>query len=150
VTQTQLSVVLRYLQNVALVCRTGTTYPSVCPHLGDSVSATEVPDRFASNSVYAFVRGRCAAVASFVEIGCDALALFGDVNKCVPMLSAPLCRSGWTSVRETCQQCGRALLTFLKLGWGEELSFSHRRKRKTHLCVHDTLKAKNALPRCVT
>jgi len=121
--KTQLSIILSYLQIVALVCRTGTTCPSVCPHLGDPVSATEVPDRFASNSVYAFVRKRCPAIASFVEIGCDGLALFSDVNKCVPMLSVFLCGSGLTSVRETCQQSGRALLSFLKVRWGKNYTF---------------------------
>ena len=41
--------------------------PSVCPHLGDPVAATEVPHRFASKSVHAFVRKRCPAIVSFVK-----------------------------------------------------------------------------------
>lgn len=98
-------------------------YPSVCPHLCDPPIATEVSDRFASNSACAFFRKRCPAVVSFVKIGSDGLALFSDVSKCVPILSVFLCGSGRTSVHETCQQSGRALLSFLKLGWGKDFTF---------------------------
>lgn len=115
--------VLYAVQNVALVYRARTTCPSVCPHLGDPPSATEVPDRFASNSVCAFFRERCPTIVSFVKIGSDGLALFSDVSRCVPILSVFLCRSGRTSVHETCQQSGTALLSFLKLGWGEDFVF---------------------------